>query len=936
MLTPFIFGEGQKARTPQELAEIQAYAESMAKRGRNPQNVGEGLLALGDGINAAIANNAAARGKAAGLQSAFGAMTPVAAALAGKGAFPAAPGAPGGDQAGVGTGGGTVPAPAPIDASMFQGADLDAHQKALLDTIAGPESAGAYDVIYGGSKFTDFSDHPRKAVPIASGPNVGKTSSAAGKYQFLGSTWDTYRDKLGLKDFSPASQDQAAWALAADTYKAKTGGDLAVDLQSGDPEKIAAVGRTLNGVWTSLPGGIEQGIDGNKFLTAYSSNLGKTRAPMPSATGGTQVASLDPSAGLPARDPYGAIPAVDGRGEDQRAKFREWNPDPIGGEAGNLGAIDPAMAKVIQRAKEIAGTDLVLGSGKRGADQQQKAVDWGWSKTMDSDHLGGGAADLWPVNERGEVEFDPARQAQIVTAMKQAAQELGVDMEAGADWKGFKDMPHFGMTNQTPMDAPVPTSRPGAPIPAPVPRSGQEAIEIALMGGRGAPQAAGASDAVVNALSQTGAALPAAAGPSAAVIEALRGADRAGGAAVNPQGAPAPALPAPRTVATPQVAPPAAAPRQRIEQALRPPTGPMPDMAGNTTHIDTENGPSMQQLMEAAANPWLNDSQRSLVNTLLQQKLAERDPATAMARRKAEIELRNLENPPEEFGFTTLPDGTVLRTSKRGGTAEPIYEAGPKPAEPFTLNGGQTRFDGAGRPIASGGPSAQPMTAEQRAQWNIPADDQRPYMMTPEGPKLIGGSGVTVNNNVGGEQLSPGQKKIDEAFADTYLSWNSGGFADSRKQLTQLGEALKILEEKGDVTGAIGMLPTQLQPFINPEGTVARENVEEVVQRSLREILGAQFTEKEGERLIQRAFNPLLSPQENAKRVRRLMGTIGSMADAKQDMVDYFDQNGTLRGYKGSRPTLGQIETLSSEFGESPEEKKSSASDEYKKRYGLD
>jgi len=64
--------------------------------------------------------------------------------------------------------------------------------------------------------------------------------------------------------------------------------------------------------------------------------------------------------------------------------------------------------------------------------------------------------------------------------------------------------------------------------------------------------------------------------------------------------------------------------------------------------------------------------------------------------------------------------------------------------------------------------------------------------------------------------------------------------------------------------------------------------------------LGPQFTEKEGERLIARAYNPRLSEKENVKRVRRLIDQIKSAAKAKGDAADYFEKNGTLAGYKGT------------------------------------
>ena len=117
--------------------------------------------------------------------------------------------------------------------------------KAFLDMIAvseGTKGRGndGYNVIVGGSLFSDYADHPKKLVWL----RPGLASTAAGRYQLLSRYWDVYKKQLNLKDFSPASQD----AVAIQQIKERKALD---DIEKG---YIGVAIDQCKNIWASLPG----------------------------------------------------------------------------------------------------------------------------------------------------------------------------------------------------------------------------------------------------------------------------------------------------------------------------------------------------------------------------------------------------------------------------------------------------------------------------------------------------------------------------------------------------------------------------------------------------------------------------------------------------------------------------------------------------------
>lgn len=152
--------------------------------------------------------------------------------------------------------------------------------------------------------------------------------------------------------------------------------------------------------------------------------------------------------------------------------------------------------------------------------------------------------------------------------------------------------------------------------------------------------------------------------------------------------------------------------------------------------------------------------------------------------------------------------------------------------------------------------------------------------------------------------LTKGQEALDREFAKEYSDYiAAGGYASVQKNLQDLDTVVKRLEEKDDVTGTLRekLIPSDyVRSIVNEEAQDLKDTVERVIQQSLRQTLGAQFTEKEATRLIERSYNPRLSDEKNIERLKQTIKEIQNMAEAKQKSAKYFEEKGTLSGYRGN------------------------------------
>ncbi|CAD5939294.1 Lysozyme [Planktothrix tepida] len=156
----------------------------------------------------------------------------------------------------------------------------DPYIRALMRTISASESSYSdpYYVLYGGKYVSDLHRHPDECIKIVTGPNKGKCSTAAGRYQMLKTTWDEKAERYHPKpaqfwfwlpySFEPEYQDTVVYRWLLDE---KFWGVNISQLLRED--RLDEVLKLLSGTWTSLGYGIEDNMITSDLPEIYNKIL---------------------------------------------------------------------------------------------------------------------------------------------------------------------------------------------------------------------------------------------------------------------------------------------------------------------------------------------------------------------------------------------------------------------------------------------------------------------------------------------------------------------------------------------------------------------------------------------------------------------------------------------------------------------------------------
>ena len=205
--------------------------------------------------------------------------------------------------------------------------------------------------------------------------------------------------------------------------------------------------------------------------------------------------------------------------------------------------------------------------------------------------------------------------------------------------------------------------------------------------------------------------------------------------------------------------------------------GGAPTIPGGSGGID------IASLLALQKNPWVAQKYGGVVDALMGQQFSRQNALWEQQQKMA-----------DPMYQAQLAELTAPKVSEYDQRAAAAAQYGIQPGTPeyqrFVL-GGDLATPGGARPLTD---------PAERAQWGIPPTDTRPYAIEAgKPPTVVGGAGVTVNNDLGGAD------KFEEAFAKgdaaTIETVNNAGLA-AQRNLGRIDQLESILSSTPTGMGA--------------------------------------------------------------------------------------------------------------------------------------
>jgi hypothetical protein len=235
-----------------------------------------------------------------------------------------------------------------------------------------------------------------------------------------------------------------------------------------------------------------------------------------------------------------------------------------------------------------------------------------------------------------------------------------------------------------------------------------------------------------------------------------------------------------------------------------------------------------------------------------------------------------------------------------------------------------------GTPSATDAPVGRTVTLEELQKYR--EEGFKPSVtVDAEGNFVLTDMGTFAPRDEGPVPLTPGQEKMLEATATDLAPWGTGGKQQAEANLATYDKLITGLAS-GDITtrGFADLTPQALgiddtfRQLINPTGQDAVDNVRRVIFQGLKDTLGAQFTQREAERLVAASYNPALPEEMNIKRLQDARNVLADVIQAKNDLYQHIAEGGTMANYQGVAPAavlssgINEVQTKYSDGGPGP------------------